>query len=214
MLVFLRRCSLSRRICQVKTLPSLSPSGSGPTRRKKSIFGTSSVGSRRIQPNLRWSLKNKRLPSPNVSVTLVDLSGSWPIRLALGWPAPNRSRPSSLRKTNWPVIFKWMTKLYSLENSISRTFARRVTSTTLAPTRKAATSSGAFGKPFGQSKSTDKTCLPGSKRCRPIRTVSTSGSSGIPLLLQNSFYSVEFTNKEITGSYVVWFFRPIECLGI
>ena len=36
------------------------------------------AGSRRIQPNLRWSLKNSLLPSVNSIITRVDLAGRSP----------------------------------------------------------------------------------------------------------------------------------------
>src|SRR6266540_173648 len=72
-----------------------------------------------------------------------------------------------------------MTSVYLVSRSISSTLARRRTCKILAPIRNAWTSDLALGKPLGQSYVTAATCLPGKNCCRPIRTVSTSGSSGI-----------------------------------
>src|SRR5579864_1608041 len=77
---FGRRLSCSRKSYHVKSAAS----GSGPIFLKKSRFGTSVVGIKRIQPNFRWSLKKSFDPSSNVIVTCVDLSGSSPIKLLFG----------------------------------------------------------------------------------------------------------------------------------
>ena len=86
MVVLARRLKRSANCAAVKS----GSNGSGPTRRIKSILGTSTVGIKRTQPNLRWSLKYKCDPSVNSIMTRVDLSGSEFTKLSFGWPPAKR----------------------------------------------------------------------------------------------------------------------------
>ena len=89
---------------------------------------------------------------------------------------PSQSLASSV---HLPLIPKWESKMSSLSRSIKRYLARLLIAVIVLPMSLFSRSSGNGKRSPSLRKSTPSILLPTHERDSPVRTVSTSGSSGI-----------------------------------